>query len=104
MAEVIWSEPALAQLETIAEYIALDKPDAARAVVRRITEATDQLQCFRLMGRTIPEFPHPNYRQAWIRPCWVYYRIDGKDVRILHVRRAEQQFRIEDLLEEEVKG
>ena len=101
MAEVIWSEPVVAQLDTIAEYIALDKPDAARAVVRRIMEATDHLERFRRMGRSVPEFPHPNYRQIWIRPCWIYYRIDGGDVRILHVRRAEQQFRIEDLLDEE---
>lgn len=43
MAEVIWSEPALEQLDTIASYIALDKPDAARGVVRRIVDATDRL-------------------------------------------------------------
>ena len=29
MAEIIWTEPALADLDAIADYIALDKPDAA---------------------------------------------------------------------------
>lgn len=100
MAEVIWSEPATDQLDAIASYIALDKPDAARGVVRRIIDATDRLEHFKKLGRSVPEFPHPNYRQVWIRPCWIYYRIDGEDVRILHVRRAEQPFRIEDLQEE----
>jgi toxin ParE1/3/4 len=97
VAEVTWAEPALAQLDTIASFISLDKPDAARGVVRRIFDATDRLEHFKQLGRRIPEFPHPNYRQVWIRPCWIYYRIDGDDVRILHVRRSEKPFRIEDL-------
>ncbi len=36
MAEVIWTEPALADLEAIAEYIALDNPKAAREFVQRV--------------------------------------------------------------------
>jgi len=97
MAGVIWAEPALLQLDTIASYIALDKPDTARAVVQKIFEATDHLARFKKMGRKVPEFPHPDYRQVWIRPCWIYYRITGEDVHILHVRRAEQPLRIHDL-------
>ena len=99
MAEVIWSDPALAQLDSIAEYIALDKPEAANAVVQRVFQITDHLERFRSMGRPVPEFPHPHYRQVWIRPCWIYYRLDGEDVCILHVRRGEQQFSIADLLQ-----
>ena len=97
MAEVIWSEPAVAQLEAIASFIALDKPEAARAVVGRIFEVTDRLDSFLRLGRKIPEFPQPNYRQVWIPPCWIYYRIDGGDVCILHVRRAEHPLRTSDL-------
>lgn len=99
MAEVIWTEPALAQLDSIADYIALDKPDAARAVVRRIFDATDDLRRFKALGKRVPEFDHPTYRQVWMKPCWIYYRIDGETVVILHVRRAERPLRIEDLLE-----
>jgi len=101
MAEVIWSAPALLQLDTIASYIALDKPDAAKAVVQKIVDLTDHLERFKRMGRKIPEFPHPTYRHVWIRPCWIYYRIDGDDVYILHVRRAEKTFRIEDMMGED---
>jgi toxin ParE1/3/4 len=35
MARLIWTEPALQDLDGIADYIALDKPDAARKFVRR---------------------------------------------------------------------
>ena len=98
MAEVIWTEPALAQLDAIAGYIALDKPDAAQTVVRRIFALTDNLERFKQLGRPIPEFRHPHYRQAWIKPCWIYYREDGSRVYILHVRRAEKLLRVADLI------
>jgi toxin ParE1/3/4 len=99
MAKVIWTEPALAQLELIVGYIALDKPEAARAVAGRIFAATDHLGQFVRMGKTIPGFPHRNYRQVWINPCWLYYRLDKNAVYILHVRRADKLFRVEDLAE-----
>ncbi len=100
MAQVIWTEPALAQLELIVGYIALDKPEAARAVAGRIFAATDHIGRFVRMGKPIPGFPRKNYRHAWINPCWLYYRLDQDAVYILHVRRAEKPFRIEDLVED----
>jgi plasmid stabilization system protein ParE len=36
MAEVIWTEPALNDLNAIADYIALDNPEAARRLVQKI--------------------------------------------------------------------
>jgi toxin ParE1/3/4 len=98
MAEVVWSAPALLQLEAIIEFIALDKPEAAKAVASRIIETTDHLEHFRRLGRLIKEFHRKEYRQVWIKPCWLYYRIDGADVYILHVRRAEKPLRLGDLI------
>ncbi len=100
MAKVIWTEPALAQLELIIGYIALDKPAAARAMAGRIFDATDHIGRFVRMGKPIPGFPHKHYRQVWIKPCWLYYRLGGDAVYLLHVRRAEQWFRVEDLSED----
>jgi toxin ParE1/3/4 len=100
MAKVIWMEPALAQLELIVGYIALDKPEAARAVAARIFAATDHIARFVRMGKPIQGFLHKNYRQVWIKPCWLYYRVDKDAVYILHVCRAEKLFRVEDLAED----
>jgi plasmid stabilization system protein ParE len=98
MAKVVWSAPALLQLESIIDFIALDKPEAAKAVAARIIGTTGHLERFLLLGRPIREMAHKNYRQVWIKPCWFYYRIDEGDVYILHVRRAEKPLRVEDLL------
>jgi toxin ParE1/3/4 len=98
MAKVIWSAPALLQLEAVIEFIALDKPEAAKAVASRVIGTTDHLERFLLLGRPIGEFSHKNYRQVWMKPCWLYYRIEDGNVYILHVRRTEKPLRIEDLI------
>jgi toxin ParE1/3/4 len=43
MVELIWTEPALSDLEAIADYIALDNPEAARALVQRVFQHVEQL-------------------------------------------------------------
>ena len=43
MAKVVWTEPALSDLDAIADYIALDKPSAAREFVRRVFAHVEQL-------------------------------------------------------------
>ena len=43
MAQVIWAEPALNDLDAIADYIALDDPTAAREMVQRIFKHVDEL-------------------------------------------------------------
>jgi plasmid stabilization system protein ParE len=43
MAEVVWTEPALNDLDAIADYIALDNPQAARRFLQRVFAHVDQL-------------------------------------------------------------
>ncbi len=46
MAEVIWAEPALQELDAIAEYIALDNPAAASDSVKAVFDKTERLENF----------------------------------------------------------
>jgi plasmid stabilization system protein ParE len=46
MAKVAWADPAIQDLDAIADYIALDKPEAARRLVRRVLNAVRMLQSF----------------------------------------------------------
>ena len=50
MAEVIWAEPALNDLDSIADYIALDNPEAARRLVQKIFEHVDHLESHPRLG------------------------------------------------------
>lgn len=90
MAEVVWTEPALADLDAIADYIALDNPTAARDLVARVFGHVDQLKSHPLSGPKLPEFRGWRYRQITEPPCRVIYRHEKNLVHIVHVVRGEQ--------------
>nr|MBV6630356.1 type II toxin-antitoxin system RelE/ParE family toxin [Oceanococcus sp. HetDA_MAG_MS8] len=95
MAEVIWTEPALADLDAIADYIALDNPEAARSLVENVFAHVDQLESHPDSGSLPSELGGKRYRQVIEPPCRVIYRhskVDGR-VFILHVMRSEQRLR-----------
>lgn len=64
MAEVVWTEPALADLDAIADYIALEDPNAARSLVQRVFDHVAHLQRHPDLGALPPELPGQRYRQV----------------------------------------
>ncbi|MEC4768051.1 type II toxin-antitoxin system RelE/ParE family toxin [Halomonas sp. CUBES01] len=93
MAEVIWTEPALQELDAIAEYIALDNPAAASHLVAEVFDKIERLEDFPQYGRIPPELTNSVYREVVIPPCRIFYREDGKRVLVLYVMREERQLR-----------
>lgn len=93
MAKVIWTEPALSDLDAIADYIALDKPSAARELVQRVFAHVEQLAAHPLSGSKPPELRGWRYRQIIEPPCRVFYREDNGRVLILYVMRSERRVR-----------
>jgi toxin ParE1/3/4 len=95
MAEIDWTELALDDLNGIAEYIALDKPAAAAALVQRVLAHVEKLKSHPELGPAIPELlPSVRYRQLVEPPCRIFYRYDASEDRchILHVIRGEKLF------------
>nr|WP_297458731.1 type II toxin-antitoxin system RelE/ParE family toxin [uncultured Halomonas sp.] len=93
MAEVIWTEPALQELDAIAEYIALDNPAAAGHLVEEVFNKTERLEDFPQSGRIPPELPHSIYREVVVPPCRIFYREEESRVLILYVMRVERKLR-----------
>lgn len=93
MAEIVWSEPALADLDAIADYIALENPVAAAELVKRIFSHVEQLVDHPDSGSRPKELGRSRYRQIVDPPCRVFYRHDGRKVSILHVMRTERLLR-----------
>ena len=93
MAELIWTEPALSDLDCIADYIALDKPAAAKAFVQRVFLHIEQLQGHPDSGSPVKELPDLRYRQIVEPPCRIFYRFDGSKIFVLHVMRGEMELR-----------
>ncbi|GHG71531.1 plasmid stabilization protein [Alishewanella longhuensis] len=93
MAEVIWTEPALQELDAIAEYIALDNPAATSALVIAVFDKTERLENFPKSGRIPLELPDSVYREVVVPPCRIFYREDEQRVFILFVMREERELR-----------
>lgn len=95
MAQVIWTEPALSDLNEIADYIALDKFSAAQGLIRKVFSSVERLQQFPESGRIPLELEHSQYREIIVGPCRVFYRSNHEQnkVFILHVMRGERQLR-----------
>jgi toxin ParE1/3/4 len=103
MARVIWAEPALLDLDAIADYIAFDKPEAARKLAREVFSRVGRLRKFPRMGSIPPEIPDLPYRQLHIPPCRVFYRVERDRVYVVHVMRGEQLVR-RDILEKRLEN
>lgn len=94
MAEIVWTEPALADLDAIADYIALENPIAAGALVKRVMQHVRQLVEHPDSGSRPKELgKRTRYRQIVEPPCRVFYRHDGERVFIVHVMRTERLLR-----------
>ena len=104
MAEVIWTEPALSDLDAIADYIALDKPEAARQLVQRVFQHVEQLSNHPKSGSRPPELKGWRYRQIVEPPCRVFYRIDGDRAYILYVMRGERLLQARHLVSRDRKS
>ncbi len=102
MAQVVWTEPALSDLNEIAEYIALDKVSAATQLVENIFSSTDNLEKFPKIGRKPPELGKTRYLEIVVDPCRIFYRIEKKAVYIIYVMRSERKLR-KYLLEDRAK-
>lgn len=93
MAEVIWTEPALSDLNDIAEYIALENVVAAKQLVQSIFLKVERLERFPESGRIPPELEHLSYREVVVGPCRIFYKQEENQVFILYVMRVERDLR-----------
>lgn len=93
MAGLIWTEPALVDLDEIVEYIALDNPGAASRIVRKVFDSVERLEAYPNSGKRPPELKRTPYREIVVSPCRIFYRVEEDVVVILYVMRSERLFR-----------
>ena len=93
MAQIIWTEPALDNLNDIAEYIALSNLLSAKKLVSKIFDKVERLEMLPESGKKPIELTSLNYREVIVNPCRIFYKIDNDKVYILHVMRQERDLR-----------
>ncbi len=97
MACLIWTEPAIRDLEEIADYIALENADAASRLIQRVFDIVSRLESFPLSGKHPKELPAGRYRELIVPPCRIFYRCAKDTVYVLHVMRSERVLRMDSL-------
>ncbi len=93
MAEVIWTSPALNDLNGIAEYIAVSNTPSANKLVQKVFDKISRLKNHPESGKRPKELINLNYREVNVNPCRIFYKIDINKVYILHVMQQERDLR-----------
>jgi addiction module RelE/StbE family toxin len=81
--QVIWAKSALADLQSVHDYIARDSARYAQLTVERIRQAAARLQRFPMLGHFSPDLEQPQYRQLVVGSYRVIYRVDENQRRVL---------------------
>lgn len=100
MAKVVWTEPALNDLQGIIEYIAKDSIVYAERFGMRVVQAPRILQQFPFLGRIVPEFNDQSIREliygsyriiykATDTPCFIAAVIHGSRDIFKHLKPGE---------------
>jgi toxin ParE1/3/4 len=94
MVEVKFSDKATADIDKIAEYIALQSPRYAQKFVQSIFKEVEILRIFPHIGRVLPEIDEIEVREIFYQKCRiVYHIIDDQTIHIITVQRASRDFK-----------
>lgn len=83
--KIIWSEPAISDLENIRDYIAKDSEYYATIFIEKIITAVEKVAAFPLMGRIAPECNNKNIREVIYQNYRIIYKVNNKAIFILTV-------------------
>ena len=97
MTKIIWSGPAIRELEAALDFIALDNPEAADRLGRAIHQAVGRLRAFPESARMVPELENPRIREVVHGPFRVVYEVRDDLVEILATVRSEQNSDFEEI-------
>lgn len=92
MIELIWSPQALADVEEIRAYIAVDSRLYADLTAQRIIAAVERLTAFPDSGRMVPERQSPELREVIAAKFRIVYRRKATAVEIVTVFRGSREF------------
>lgn len=75
MAKVVWTGPALKDLEVIVRYIAMDSPHYAERFSKRLVQAPRVLKEYPSLGRVVPEYQVENLRELILGSYRIIYEV-----------------------------
>lgn len=90
--KILWTEPAITDLENIKLYIARDSERYASIFVEKIIRSAENIEFFPSIGRIIPEVDDPKLRELLIHPYRLIYKNSDDVVEILAIIHQARDF------------
>ena len=95
--KIIFSQPAIEDLESIVRFIANDNQQAAGHFGKQLIESVRPLAQFPRMGRVVPEQNDEDIREIIFKPYRVFYRVKDEMgaieiIRSWHAARGNPRF------------
>ena len=90
MMKLVWSRPALEDLQAIVDYISRDSQSYADDVAARIIHAVERLMEFPWSGRSVPEARRRTIREVLVSSYRAVYRVKGAEIQVLAILHAAQ--------------
>jgi plasmid stabilization system protein ParE len=92
--KIIFSEPAIDDLESIVRFIAQDNQEAGARFGGKLIESVRHLAKFPRIGRVVPEQNDENIREIISKPYRIFYRVKDEMkvvevIRFWHAARGE---------------
>ena len=85
MTRLEWTDPAVADLENIQDYLAKDSVEYADAVVERLILSVERLESFPQSGRPVPEASDLKVREIIVSGYRIIYRLQRNRAQIVAV-------------------
>ncbi|MBU8912168.1 MAG: type II toxin-antitoxin system RelE/ParE family toxin [Desulfobacterales bacterium] len=95
--KIIWSPFAINKASEIADYIAQDKPSAAKRWINEVFIKVEQLKSSPQIGRVVPEISDNKFRELIYGNYRIIYRMEIKQISILTIRHEKQILPIDEI-------
>ena len=96
--KIIWSPLAINRASEIADYIAQDKPSAAKRWINVVFTKVEQLKSSPQIGRVVPEISDNKFRELIYGNYRIIYRMGKKQISILTIRHGKQILPIDEIM------
>ena len=90
--KVRWTQRSIQDLRDIGDFIAQDKPGAARRWIARLQERARNVAPVPLSGRKVPELDRDDVREVLLGNYRIVYRLFPKHIEVLTVFEGHRLF------------
>ena len=91
MSKLIWTDPAVDDLQAISDYISKDSEYYASIFIGELIQSVEKLTEFPEIGRMVPEYQRKDIRELAVQSYRIIYQIEDNRILILTVVHGRRE-------------